>query len=80
MSVKVRTYGLFQCECMRFSMGDGMHNFGCEQQRASLTCEDAVDALHHQICVLHAKTHGRFKFQDAFEGAVRTDADFILHF
>lgn len=45
-----------------------------------LTCEDAVNASYHQLCVLHTETHRGFELHDVFPGAICTHADVILLF
>lgn len=42
------------------------------------TFQDAVNALNHELCILHAEAHGRFKFNNTLPRAICTDTDFIL--
>lgn len=47
-------------------------------QDQGLTCQDAIDAAHHQLCIFHAEAHGGFELDHVLPGAIAADADSVL--
>lgn len=51
---------------------------GLRRQDQELTCQDAIDAVHHQLCIVHAEAHRGFELDDVFPGTIGADADSVL--